>query len=187
VYWKSRFSKVSRGRSIEKRRFSRCVWMTLVSLFLTGLAVGQTATPLGNRAQTGGPVSQVTGSLSDGNAPITQSQAAALMEEMRRLEILLSSKTPWQQPDAPRNAAQASAEPVSLQLRATEHALGDLRAPIVMVEFADLQCPFCKDFEKSTFPELDSTYIKTGKMRFVVRDLPFANHPYAKPAAEAVR
>jgi protein-disulfide isomerase len=56
-----------------------------------------------------------------------------------------------------------------------------------MVEFADLQCPFCKDFQKSTFPALDSVYIKTGKVRFVVRDFPLKNHPYARPAAEAVR
>jgi protein-disulfide isomerase len=84
-------------------------------------------------------------------------------------------------------SATGEARPVTLQLRAAEHALGDPAAPIVIVEFADLQCPFCKDFQETTFPTLETSYIKTGKARFVVRDLPLPIHPYARPAAEAAR
>jgi protein-disulfide isomerase len=155
------------------------------------LALGQTAAPSGADDHKGATDSPAVASAPDRNAPITQGQAAALLEEMRRLEILLSARAQSaaaaaSSPATP-GGASGPAGPVTLQLRATDHALGDAAAPIVMVEFADLQCPFCKDFQETTFPALESTYIKTGRVRFVVRDLPLKNHPYAKPAAEAVR
>ena len=66
-------------------------------------------------------------------------------------------------------------------------ALGTTGAPVTIVEFTDLQCPYCARFSAQTFPELRRKYIDTGKVRFVTRDLPLAFHAQAMPAAVAAR
>lgn len=63
--------------------------------------------------------------------------------------------------------------------------IGDKDAPIVMIEFSDFQCPFCRSFWRDTLPLIKSEYIDTGKVRFVYRDFPLSFHPGAMPAAQA--
>ena len=63
--------------------------------------------------------------------------------------------------------------------------LGDEKAPVTIVEFTDYQCPFCQGFYSRAYKELKMQYVDTGKLRFVLRDLPLPNHQYAKPAAIA--
>ena len=46
-------------------------------------------------------------------------------------------------------------------------SMGDVYAPIVMVEYSDFTCPFCISFWENTFPEIKEKYIDTGKVRFV--------------------
>ena len=58
--------------------------------------------------------------------------------------------------------------------------LGYPDAPVTIVEFLSFECPFCKIFHDETFPQLKSQYIDTGKVRFVVRDLPLS---FQDPAA----
>jgi protein-disulfide isomerase len=59
---------------------------------------------------------------------------------------------------------------------------GDPNAPITIVEFSDFQCPFCSRFVDQTLSSLVETYIDTGKVKFVYRDLPLESiHPNAKP------
>jgi protein-disulfide isomerase len=58
--------------------------------------------------------------------------------------------------------------------------LGAKSAPVTMVEFADYQCPFCRQFHVQTFAELKKNFIDTGKVRFFSRDLPLDSmHPDA--------
>lgn len=64
--------------------------------------------------------------------------------------------------------------------------LGKKDAKVTIVEFSDLQCPFCERFDKDTFPQLKSAYIDTGKVRFAYRHFPLPIHPQAPKAAEAV-
>jgi protein-disulfide isomerase len=63
--------------------------------------------------------------------------------------------------------------------------LGKESAKIVVAEFTDYQCPFCKKFGLTTFPKLKQEYVDTGKVRYVVRDFPLAFHAEAKSAAVA--
>lgn len=64
--------------------------------------------------------------------------------------------------------------------------LGRDNAPITMVEFSDLQCPFCLRFFKDTFPQLKKDYIDTGKVQFYFRHLPLTQlHPMAMSFANA--
>ncbi len=65
-------------------------------------------------------------------------------------------------------------------------SLGPANAPIVLVEFADFQCPFCREWEQQTYQPLLQAY--PGKIRIVYRDFPLtAIHPEAMPAAEAAQ
>lgn len=54
--------------------------------------------------------------------------------------------------------------------------IGDPNAPVTMIEFVDFECPFCKSFFTETFSQIKTQYIDTGKVRFVVRDLPLSFH-----------
>jgi protein-disulfide isomerase len=81
--------------------------------------------------------------------------------------------------------AAAADEPARLKLDAREFTLGKSDAPLTMVEFTDYQCPFCRRFQAETFPLIKKNYIDTGKVRFIVRDLPLEFHSSARPAAEA--
>ncbi len=65
--------------------------------------------------------------------------------------------------------------------------LGDKNAKVVMVEFTDFQCPFCKRSFSDTWPQIKKDYVETGKVKVVYRDLPLTFHPNAKPAALAAR
>lgn len=60
-------------------------------------------------------------------------------------------------------------------------------APVTIVEFTDYQCPFCARHARTTLLELRRKYIATGKVRYVIRDLPLDIHPFAKPSARAAR
>ena len=51
--------------------------------------------------------------------------------------------------------------------------LGSPDAPLTMVEFADLQCPFCAEYQARVFPELLDRYVRTGKLRIELRLLRF--------------
>ena len=63
---------------------------------------------------------------------------------------------------------------------------GDKNAKVTLVEFTDYQCPFCSRHMRDTFPQIENDYIKTGKIRYVLREFPLESiHPQAVKAAEA--
>lgn len=86
------------------------------------------------------------------------------------------------------NAGNAAAVPETLTVSGNGAAIrGDPAALVTIVEFTDYQCPFCGRHANTTYAELDSAYIRTGKVRYVIRDLPLAFHAMARPAAIAAR
>jgi protein-disulfide isomerase len=52
-------------------------------------------------------------------------------------------------------------------------ALGSPDAPVTLVEYADLQCPYCATWAAQTMPTLVDEYVRTGKLRIVFRGLAF--------------
>ncbi len=122
-----------------------------------------------------------TGVAQDGASDpgITRKQADDILNELRQIRQLLEGQN--------RSAGQApAAAPLTGRVRLDQgYSLGSSEAPLAMVEFTDYECPFCRQFQSSTFAEIRKQYIDTGKVRFVVRDFPLVNHPYAFPAAEA--
>ena len=53
------------------------------------------------------------------------------------------------------------------------NVLGQDTAPVTMVEYIDLQCPFCQEFETTVFPTILKKYVRTGKVKVEVRPLDF--------------
>lgn len=68
---------------------------------------------------------------------------------------------------------------------ATEHVLGNPQAPVTVIEYADLECPYCKDYHKVLEATLKS-HIASGQVKHVFRHLPLADlHPRAVDEAIA--
>jgi protein-disulfide isomerase len=49
------------------------------------------------------------------------------------------------------------------------NVLGKVSAPATMVEYIDLQCPVCREFETSVMPSIINRYVRTGKLRVEAR------------------
>jgi protein-disulfide isomerase len=47
--------------------------------------------------------------------------------------------------------------------------LGKASAPATMVEYIDLQCPVCRDFETSVMPSVIDRYVRAGKLKVIAR------------------
>jgi protein-disulfide isomerase len=50
--------------------------------------------------------------------------------------------------------------------------LGSAKAPLIIVEYASMTCTHCAQFAITTFPEVKSKYIESGKVRYAIRDFP---------------
>ncbi|MCE3233502.1 MAG: bdbD 2 [Rickettsiaceae bacterium] len=62
--------------------------------------------------------------------------------------------------------------------------IGDMKAPITIIEYASMSCTHCADFHNSVFSDLKQKYIDSGKVRFVFRDFPL-NEPALRGAMMA--
>jgi protein-disulfide isomerase len=54
-----------------------------------------------------------------------------------------------------------------------QFVLGSPFAPVTMVEYIDLQCPFCQEFETQVFPDILKKYVRTNKLKVEMRPLDF--------------
>ena len=62
--------------------------------------------------------------------------------------------------------------------------LGNPNAKVTLNEFADLRCPFCRDFSQQTLPLIVRDYVRTGKVKLAYQDLGFLG-PESVTAAAA--
>jgi protein-disulfide isomerase len=65
------------------------------------------------------------------------------------------------------------------------NTLGSPTAPVTLVEYADMQCPYCGEFARTTLPTLIRDYVRPGKVKVVFRGLEFVG-PDSDTALRAV-
>jgi protein-disulfide isomerase len=133
----------------------------------------------------------LNGSTSTVWAQSLQQQNDQILNELKAIRQLLEKLAgPLGAPGQPVPTAAAPA-PIDDNVKlgnVTGYVLGKADAPLTMVEFTDLQCPFCRQFHVTTFEQLKKDYIDTGKLRYVSRDFPLDTiHPFAIAAARAAR
>ena len=85
--------------------------------------------------------------------------------------------------------ATAAAQPISREeifslLTKDGPAKGDAKAPVILIEFSDFRCSFCRKFWQTTLPSLEREYIKKGKVRFIYRHFAVLGKP-SELAAQA--
>jgi len=69
---------------------------------------------------------------------------------------------------------------LELQKRANGPARGPANAPVMIVEFSDLQCPHCKEAN----PTIERLVNEDPNVRFVSQNFPLPSHNWAEKAAE---
>lgn len=117
---------------------------------------------------------------------MTRDQADAILNELRQIRQLLEKQQALlARAVEPPVTAPPTPERVQMSVESGWHSLGRADAPVTIIEFTDYQCPYCKRFHSGTFEELKKSYIDTGKVRWVIYDLPLKIHPLALNAAEA--
>jgi protein-disulfide isomerase len=151
-------------------RLLRSFTVLTVSVAFIGLAAGargqtQTQTP---------PASELDAIKKELAA--LRAQQEAMQRELTTIKNLLAAQA------GGRNGPQI---PSSLNIDGRP-SKGSAQAGVVLVEFTDFQCPYCGSYVQRTFPEIEKDYIKTGKVRYVVKNLPLQQiHPQAYQAAVA--
>ena len=64
---------------------------------------------------------------------------------------------------------------------------GSENAEVVIVEFSEFQCPYCKLYYNGAYQQIKSEYVETGKVKYYFKHLPLTSmHPMAEKAGEAV-
>lgn len=53
-----------------------------------------------------------------------------------------------------------------------DKTLGPADAPVTVIEYVSLTCPYSRKFQRETFSRLKTDYIDQGKVRFIVREFP---------------
>jgi len=84
---------------------------------------------------------------------------------------------------SPSLAPVVNGDKVEFTITENDHVRGNPQAEITLVEFSDMECPFCSRFHPTALQALEEY---GDKMRWVYKHFPLdAIHPQARPSAEA--
>ncbi|MGD0328253.1 MAG: thioredoxin domain-containing protein [Minisyncoccia bacterium] len=78
-------------------------------------------------------------------------------------------------PQVGAQAGTAAAPSVNIANVKTDNEpfIGQANAPVTIAEWSDYQCPFCKQFEITTLPQIVQNYVNEGKVKIVFKDFSF--------------
>lgn len=110
---------------------------------------------------------------------ISTTEADAILKELRDLRSIVQRQQPSAKPPQPPTPRTVTV-PIG-----KSPSTGKADAPVVLIEFTDYQCPYCKKAHDDVLAALKQKYVDAGKVRLVSRNLPLPFHPNAEPAALA--
>lgn len=92
-------------------------------------------------------------------------------------------KTTGTQPTTDTTGTQPTTEVVIADITTDDYIYGNPEAPVTLVEYSDLECPFCASFHPTAQQIVDGS---DGKVNWVYRHFPLRSiHPDAQKLAEA--
>jgi protein-disulfide isomerase len=118
--------------------------------------------------------------LRKGMESLKQNQDA-MLERLKAIEELMKQNL---------RPGQPAAQEAGLVLRGADDDpfIGSAEAKLILLEFSDYQCPFCRRHFKDVLPELKREYLEGNKIKYIFRDFPLDSmHPHAIKAAEAAQ
>jgi len=78
---------------------------------------------------------------------------------------------------APTGAAQAGTGAATVDIKNVkidgDPYIGAASAPVTIAFWSDFQCPYCRNFELGTLPQIIKNYVDTGKVKIVMMDFTF--------------
>ncbi len=84
-------------------------------------------------------------------------------------------------------AGNGGEEPLAVDISKVDIAgdpfIGNAEAPVTIAVWSDYQCPFCKNFEVGTLPQIVEKYVDTGKVKIVFMDFAFLGNDSDDAAA----
>lgn len=76
---------------------------------------------------------------------------------------------------APARQISLTADPIG-----NSSFIGNRDAEVMIIEFSDFQCPFCRSFYTNTLPQVEDEYLDSGKAVLVYKEYPLTSiHPGA--------
>lgn len=76
-------------------------------------------------------------------------------------------------------AAAAGVANAAMPTVSDDMSIGNPRAKVTVVEYASLGCPHCAIWARDVFPVFRKSYIDTGQVRFVLREMLFGDSTLA--------
>jgi protein-disulfide isomerase len=143
---------------------ARGMWMFSVGVLVSGLLVSH---PVAAQEPSNAELKKQIQALGDA--------MKAMQTDLQEIKAMLQ------------RGAQQAAPPQNFTLDLANNPFkGQKNAPLTLVEFTDYQCPFCSRHVRETYPQIERDYIATGKLKYVMLDMPLESiHKFAFKAAEA--
>lgn len=101
------------------------------------------------------------------------------------LVVVVAAAMAGRRSQEPAASAPASGAEIFDGIAQDGTALGSPKAPAVLTEFADLQCPYCAAFSRDVLPDIVQRYVRSGRVRLELQVLTFLGEDSVRAGAMA--
>ena len=134
-----------------------------------------------------GPATAVNPGLTDGQTPAGETETGT--DATSEVDTEATTEAPRPDIATESNSPETDASGIEVGFTEDGHPYrGNPEAPVVMEEFSDYQCPYCRRFFSETLAVLGANEIASGEVVLIYYDFPLTSiHPQAMVAANAAR
>lgn len=130
---------------------------------------------------------KIEGMINDGvNAGVTGTPSSFIVKNGKVIDKIEGAQSLDTVMEKINNAKKEDRNPMSVPINPVtldDHIIGDINAKIIIVEYSDFECPFCKVFHKTMHEVIKNS---GGEVAWVYRHFPIPGlHPKAFHEAEA--